>query len=90
MIDGFLYHPQTEALLQWFSRQTSSNAFGGAYSYPGNNLTSASQRVRLHSRAEKQNKNTCARRHKNRRAFYFGRMLKKNKKRCSDLAGNIE
>ena len=42
MIDGFLYHPQTEALLQWFSRQTPSSAFGGAYSYPGNNLTSAS------------------------------------------------
>jgi len=43
MIDGFTYHPQTEALLQWFSRQTPSNAFGGAFSYPGNNLTSASQ-----------------------------------------------
>lgn len=41
-IDGFLYHPQTEALLQWFSRQNPSNAFGGAYSYPGKNLTSPS------------------------------------------------
>jgi len=42
-IDGFLYHPQTEAVLQWFSRESPSSAFGGAYSYPGNNLTSASQ-----------------------------------------------
>jgi hypothetical protein len=42
MIGGFLYHPQTEALLQWFSRQTPSSAIGGAYSYPGNNLTSPS------------------------------------------------
>ena len=42
MIGGFLYHPQTEALLQWFSRQTPSRAIGGAYSYPGNNLTSPS------------------------------------------------
>jgi hypothetical protein len=41
-IDGFLYHPQTEALLQWFSRKSPSNAFNGAYSYPGNNLTSPS------------------------------------------------
>ena len=43
MIDGFLYHPQTEALLQWFSRATPSTAFDGAYSYPGNNLTSPSK-----------------------------------------------
>jgi hypothetical protein len=42
MLDGFLYHPQTEALLQWFSRQSPSSAFGGAYSYPGNNLTAPS------------------------------------------------
>lgn len=42
-IDGFLYHPQTEALLQWFSRQNPSSAFGGAFSYPGNNLTTPSQ-----------------------------------------------
>jgi hypothetical protein len=43
MIDGFLYHPQTEALLQWFSRESPSSAFDGDYSYPGNNLTSPSQ-----------------------------------------------
>lgn len=42
MIDGFLYHPKTEALLQWFSRESPSSAFGGAYSYPGNELTSPS------------------------------------------------
>lgn len=33
-LNGFLYHPQTEALLQWFSRETPSSAFQGAYSYP--------------------------------------------------------
>ncbi len=43
MIDGFLYHPQTEALLQWFSRQSLFTVLGGAYSYPGNDLTSPSQ-----------------------------------------------
>jgi hypothetical protein len=30
----FLYHPQTEALLQWFEMGTTSNAIGGAFSYP--------------------------------------------------------
>jgi hypothetical protein len=28
------YHPQTEAMLQWFERTAPSNAFDGAYSYP--------------------------------------------------------
>jgi hypothetical protein len=28
------YHPQTEALLQWFTQTTPSNALHGAYSYP--------------------------------------------------------
>lgn len=42
MIGGFLYHPQTEALLQWFSRENPSSAISRAYSYPGNNLTSPS------------------------------------------------
>jgi hypothetical protein len=41
-LGGFTYHPQTEALLQWFSREVPSSAFGGAYSFPGNNLTSPS------------------------------------------------
>ena len=30
----FQYHPQTEALLQWFEIGNPSNAIGGAYSYP--------------------------------------------------------
>jgi len=33
-IDGFLFHPQTEALLQWFERKSPSDAFQHAYSYP--------------------------------------------------------
>ncbi len=31
---GFVYHPQTEALLQWFEEATPSDAISGAYSYP--------------------------------------------------------
>lgn len=34
MIGTTTYHPQTEALLQWFTRTTPSDAFDGAYSYP--------------------------------------------------------
>jgi chitinase len=34
VINGFLYHPQTEALLQWFTRESPSSAFQHAYSYP--------------------------------------------------------
>ena len=30
----FTYHPQTEALLQWFEMGTNSDAIGGAFSYP--------------------------------------------------------
>jgi hypothetical protein len=30
----FLYHPQTEALLQWFEMGKTSDAIGGAFSYP--------------------------------------------------------
>ena len=33
-IGNFTYHPQTEALLQWFSRESPSSAFQQAYSYP--------------------------------------------------------
>ena len=32
--NGFLYHPQNVALLQWFAFQAQSTALGGAYSYP--------------------------------------------------------
>jgi hypothetical protein len=31
---NFTYHPQNEALLQWFEFRSPSNAFQGAYSYP--------------------------------------------------------
>jgi hypothetical protein len=33
-IGTITYHPQTEALLQWFEQKTTSNAIGGAFSYP--------------------------------------------------------
>jgi len=33
-INGFTYHPQNEALLQWFEFEAPSSAIGGAYSYP--------------------------------------------------------
>jgi len=34
MKNGFTYHPQNEALLQWFAGQTPSSAIHHAYSYP--------------------------------------------------------
>lgn len=34
MPNGFRYHPQNEALLQWFEFQSPSTAINGAYSYP--------------------------------------------------------
>jgi hypothetical protein len=41
-MNGFTYHPQNVALLQWFAGVTPSNALGGAYSYPDTTvLTSA-------------------------------------------------
>ncbi len=33
-LSGFTYHPQNEALLQWFEFQSPSDAIDGAYSYP--------------------------------------------------------
>ena len=42
-IRGFTYHPQNQALLQWFAQVSPSNALDGAYSYPNeNSLTSPS------------------------------------------------
>lgn len=32
--NGYYYHPQNEALLQWFEQTTTSNAYDSAYSYP--------------------------------------------------------
>ena len=40
-IDGFTYHPQTEALLPWFQGQSPSSAFDGAYSYPDESILSS-------------------------------------------------
>jgi hypothetical protein len=34
MPNGFTYHPQTEAMLQWFEFESPSSALNGAYSYP--------------------------------------------------------
>lgn len=38
VIDGVTYHPQTEALLQWFQRSAVSNAIDGAFSFPDESL----------------------------------------------------
>jgi hypothetical protein len=41
-MNGMTYHPQNEALLQWFEGMAPSDAIGGAYSYPDTSiLTSA-------------------------------------------------
>jgi hypothetical protein len=46
-LNGFTYHPQNEALLQWFAEVTPSSAIHGAYSYPDTTvLTSAPTRQR--------------------------------------------
>ena len=34
ILNGFTYHPQTEALMQWFEFESPSSALNGAYSYP--------------------------------------------------------
>jgi hypothetical protein len=39
--DGFLFHPQSEALLQWFARISPSNAIDGAYSCPDEHALTA-------------------------------------------------
>jgi hypothetical protein len=38
VVNGFTYHPQNEALLQWFAGVTPSSAISGAYSYPDTNV----------------------------------------------------
>jgi hypothetical protein len=38
VIDGTTFHPQTEALLQWFERTATSNAIDGAFSFPDESL----------------------------------------------------
>ncbi len=37
-VSGYAYHVQTEALLQWFSREQPSSAIGQAYSFPDTSL----------------------------------------------------
>jgi hypothetical protein len=41
MPNGFTYHPQNEALLQWFQREFPSSAIHGAYSYPSESVLPA-------------------------------------------------
>ena len=44
VLNGRTWHPQNEALLQWFAGQTPSSAIHGAYSYPNTDvLTSAAK-----------------------------------------------
>jgi hypothetical protein len=38
MPNGFTYHPQNEALLQFFTRQVPSSAIDGAFSYPNESV----------------------------------------------------
>jgi hypothetical protein len=33
-VSGATYHPQTEALLQWFEQKSTSTAINSAFSYP--------------------------------------------------------
>lgn len=43
-IEGFTYHPQSEVMMQWFQRNSTSDAFEGAFSFPDQTLvTSPSQ-----------------------------------------------
>lgn len=39
--NGFTFHPQNEALIQWFAGVTPSNAINGAYSYPDTGVLTA-------------------------------------------------
>jgi hypothetical protein len=40
-MNGMTYHPQNEALLEWFAGQTPSSAIHGAYSYPDTTVLTA-------------------------------------------------
>ncbi len=37
-IDGFVFHPQNQVMMQWFQRQSTSDAMDGAFSFPDQNL----------------------------------------------------
>jgi len=41
VLNGVTYHPQNEALLQWFEFQVPSSALHGAYSYPDETVLTA-------------------------------------------------
>jgi hypothetical protein len=41
VLNGATWHPQNEALLQWFAGITPSKAIQGAYSYPDTNVLTA-------------------------------------------------
>ena len=40
-MNGMTYHPQNEALLQWFEFMSPSDALDGAYSYPDETVLTA-------------------------------------------------
>ncbi len=40
-LNGFTYHPQNTALLQWFTQESPSSAIDGAYSYPNESVLTA-------------------------------------------------
>jgi hypothetical protein len=43
-IDGFTYHPQTQVLLPWFTRQGSQDSIDGAFSFPDETLVTEASR----------------------------------------------
>ncbi|HEY6272164.1 MAG TPA: hypothetical protein VIX19_09245 [Terriglobales bacterium] len=43
-IDGFTFHPQTEVLLPWFTRQGSQDSIDGAFSFPDETLVTEAAR----------------------------------------------
>jgi len=40
-IDGFVFHPQSQVMMQWFQRQSVSDAMDGAFSFPDQSLMTA-------------------------------------------------
>lgn len=43
-IDGFTFHPQTEVLLPWFTRQGTLDSIDGAFSFPDESLVTEASR----------------------------------------------
>jgi len=37
-IDGFVFHPQSQVMMQWFQRQSTSDAMDGIFSFPDEGL----------------------------------------------------